>query len=66
LLLTAGLLLLAYIIIGILEVYLLIKWKLTSNKIKNMRTEESLRKKVVFDGVKQYDGNLYNIHKVKI
>jgi DNA-directed RNA polymerase subunit RPC12/RpoP len=58
LLLTAGLLLLSYIIIGILEVYLLIIWKLTSNKIKNMRTEESLRKKVVFDSVKQYDGNL--------
>lgn len=62
LLLAIGLPLLSYIfpiiIFTILEVYLLIKWKLISNQIKNMRTEESIRKKVVLNSVKQYDGNL--------
>ncbi len=62
LLLAVGLPLLSYIfpiiIFTILEVYLLIKWKLISNQIKNMRTEESIRKKVVLNSVKQYDGNL--------
>lgn len=60
--LAVGLPLLSYIfpiiIFTILEVYLLIKWKLISNQIKNMRTEESIRKKVVLNSVKQYDGNL--------
>jgi hypothetical protein len=46
------------IIIGIIEAYLLIKWRLFSNQIKNMKTEESLRKIAIFNSVKQYDGNL--------
>ena len=60
--LTFGLPLLIYgflfVIIGIIEAYLLIKWKLISNQIKDMKTEESHRKKAVFNSVKQYDGDL--------
>ena len=46
------------IIFIILEVYLLIKWILISNQIKNMKWEETVRRKAVLNSVKQYSGNL--------
>jgi len=45
-------------ILAILEVSLLIKWNLTSNEMKKMKTEESFRKNKVLYSVKRYDGNL--------
>ncbi|KKK94876.1 hypothetical protein LCGC14_2678430, partial [marine sediment metagenome] len=46
------------IIFIILEVYLLIKWKLLSNQTKSMKWEESVRRKAVLNSVKQYQGDL--------
>ncbi len=46
------------IVIAILEVSLLIKWNLTSNEMKKMKTEESIRKNEALNSVKRYDGNL--------
>ena len=46
------------IVSTILEVYLVIKWKFISNQIKNLKSEEVIRRNTVLRSVKQYNGDL--------